>query len=246
VNRWTAVVAGFVAVVAAALFLRLLPPIVVLAVFVGGTAYANRWLKRSATEEVGTTGAEMLGLKREASDPFGLLAFPLALFSRTTDPEVDELVWGPWQGIDVTVFGLTFEAPSLPGSPRRAAFACAFARVDASFPTVVAEPQAMMTSFERTPAERAVQVGDEAFERGWNVWSDDEAFARELLDAEMRDWLHSLGDAWGIEVNGQMAVVYGPRPTRPDVFGVLDTLKGLLEHVGEDLRAAHPPAPSTT
>jgi hypothetical protein len=239
VNRWTAVVAGFVAVVVAAFFLRLLPAIVVLALFVGGTAYMSNWLKRRAKAEVGKTGAEVLGLKREVGDPFGLLAFPLALFSRTTDPEVDELVWGSWQGIDVTVFGLTFDAPSLPSSPRRrAAFACALARVDASFPSLVAEPQAMMTSFERAPTFTAVELEDAAFEREWNVWSDDHSFALGLLDPAMRDWLRSLGDAWGIEVHEKIAIVYGLRPARPDVFGVLDALKGLLDHIPSELRAS--------
>jgi hypothetical protein len=246
VNRWTAIVAGFVALVVAAFFLRLLPPIVVLVLFVAGAAYANTRLKRLAKEEVGKTGAEVLGLRRETGDPFGLLAFPLALFSRTTDPGVDELVWGQWRGLDVTVFGLGFDAPSLPGSTRRTALACALARMDATFPSVIAEPQAMMTSFERAPAAEAVELEDRAFDVEWNVWSDDPSFARELLDAPMRDWLRSLGDAWGIEVNGQMAVVYGPRPPRPDMFGVLESLKGLLEHVRSELRAAHPPAASST
>jgi hypothetical protein len=237
VNRWTAIVAGFVALVVAAFFLRLLPPIVVLVLFVAGAAYANTRLKRLAKEEVGKTGAEVLGLRRETGDPFGLLAFPLALFSRTTDPGVDELVWGQWRGLDVTVFGLGFDAPSLPGSTRRTALACALARIDATFPSVIAEPQAMMTSFERAPTFPPVELEDEAFEREWNVWSDDEPFARELLDTDMRDWLGSLGDAWGIEVHEKMAIVYGPRPSRPDVFGVLDALKGLLDHIPSELRA---------
>jgi hypothetical protein len=41
-----------------------------------------------------------------------------------------------------------------------------------------------------------------------------------------------------------MALVYGPRPSSPDVFGVLDTLKGLVEHVPSEVRAAHPPVTS--
>lgn len=230
----------FVVAVVAALFLRTLPPIVVLALFVGGTAYASTWLKRQARAEVGTTGAEVLGLTREVGDPFGLLAYPLSLFSRTTEPDVDELVWGSWQGLDVTVFGLTFDAPSLPSSPRRrSAFACALARVDASFPTVVVEPQAMMTAFQRAPTTEPVELEDRAFDLEWNVWSDDASFARDLLDAAMRDWLRSLGDAWGMEVHEKIAVVYGPRPPRPDIFGALDALKGVLDRIPSELRATH-------
>jgi hypothetical protein len=242
VNRWGLVVVGFVAAVVAVVLLRALPGVVVLAMFIAGTAYVSRRLKQQAKQDVGKTGAEVLGLRRETGDPFGLLAFPLVLFSRTSDPAVDELVWGSWQGIDVTVFGLTFDAPSLPSSPRtRAAFACALTKVDASFPPVVAEPQAMMTSFQRAPVAAAVRVEDQAFEAEWNVWSDDESFAHELLDDDMRDWLRSLGDRWGIEVSGSMAVVYGPRPGSPDVFGVLEALKGLVAHVPSEVRAAHPP-----
>lgn len=241
-NRWLLVGAAVVVVVVAAYFLRALPPIVVLLLFVGGGTYVSTLLKRKTKGEVVKTGAEMLGLKREAGDPFGLLAFPLALMARTSEPQIDELVWGPWRGIDVSVFGLTFDAPTLPGSPpRRSAFACALAQVDAGFPSVIAEPQALLTSFERAPTAARVEVGDMPFDRAWNVWSDDESFARELLGPAMRDWLRSLGDDWGMEVHGKMAVVYGPRPGRPDVFVILEALKGVVEHIPTELRAAHPP-----
>jgi hypothetical protein len=234
--------AAFVAVVVAAFFLRALPGIVVLILFVGGGAYVTTLLRRRVKGEVVKTGAEMLGLKREVGDPFGLLAFPLALMARTSEPRVDELVWGPWRGIDVTVFGLTFDAPTLPGSPpTRSALACALAQVDAGFPSVVAEPQALLTSFERPPAGTRVEVGDPRFDQAWNVWSEDEGFARKLLGPAMRDWLRSLGDRWGMEVQGKMAIVYGLRPDRPDVFVILEALKGVLEHIPAELRAAHPP-----
>jgi hypothetical protein len=234
--------AAFVAAVVAAFFLRALPGIVVLILFIGGGIYVSTMLKRQAKGEVKKTGAEMLGLKREVGDPFGLLAFPLALMARTSDPRIDELVWGPWRGIDVTVFGLSFDAPTLPGAPpTRSAFACALAKVDAGFPSVVAEPQAMLTSFERAPTGTRVEVGDPSFDHRWNVWSEDEGFARELLGPSMRDWLRSLGDGLGIEVHGKMAIVYGPRPGRPDVVAVLQALKGFLDHIPTELRAAHPP-----
>lgn len=234
--------AAFVAVVVAAFFLRALPGIVVLILFVGGGIYVSTLLKRRVKTEAVKTGAEILGLKREVGDPFGLLAFPLALMARTSEPRVDELVWGPWRGMDVTVFGLTFDAPTLPGSPpTRSAFACALAQVDAGFPSVVAEPQALLTSFQRAPDMARVEVGDAAFDHAWHVWSEDEGFARQLLGPAMRDWLRSLGDRWGMEVHGKMAIVYGPRPTRPDVFVVLEPLKGIIEHIPAELRAAHPP-----
>ena len=245
-NRWSLVVVGLLAAVLGVLLLRALPGIVVLGLFIAGAWYASTRLKQLAKEDVGKTGAEVLGLRRESGDPFGLLAFPLALFERTTHPAVAELVWGPWLGLEVTVFGLAFDAPSLPGSPgARSTFACALAKVDASFPSLVAEPQAMMTAFERAPTATGVEVGDDAFDREWNVWSEDASFARALLDERMRGWLRSLGDDWGIEVGGSMAVVYGPRPSSPDMFGVLGTLKGLVEHVPDEVRVERPDGKTT-
>jgi len=245
VNRWGLVVVAFLAAVVAVLFLRALPGIVVLVLFVAGFAYANSRLKRQAKEDVGKTGAEVLGLRRETADPFGLLGFPLALFARTSHPEISELVWGSWRGLEVTVFGLAFDAPSLSSSRMRTVFACALTRVDVSFPSVVAEPQALMTSFERAPTSPPVELDDPGFDRGWNVWSEDGSFARALLDEPMRDWLRSLDDSWAFEVSGSMALVYGPRPTSPDVFGVLESLKALVEHVPSEVRAAHPPVTTT-
>lgn len=238
---------GFLAAVVAVVFLRALPGIVVFVLFVAGAVFGTSRLKRQAKEDVGKTGAEMLGLRRETADPFGLLGFPLALFSRTSHPEITELVWGPWRELDVTVFGLSFDAPSLSNSPRaRTVFACALTKVDASFPSVVAEPQSMMTSFERAPTSTHVELDDPGFDHEWNVWSEDDSFARALFDEPMRDWLRSLDDAWAIEVSGSMALVYGPRPTTPDVFGVLEALKGLVEHVPSEVRAAHPPVTTGT
>ena len=244
-NRWGLVLLWFLGAVVAVFFLRALPGIVVLALFIGGAVYATSRLKREVKEDVGKTGAEVLGLRRETADPFGLLAFPFVLFPRTSQPEITELVWGPWSGLEVTVFGLGFDAPSLSSSSAtRTVFACAFTKVDASFPSVVAEPQVFLTTFERAPASTHVELDDPGFDAEWNVWSEDGSFARTILDEPMRDWLRSLDDAWAIEVSGSMVLVYGPRPSSPDVFGVLDTLRGLVEHVPSEVRAAHPPVTS--
>ena len=243
--RWGLVVVWFLGAVVAVFFLRALPGIVVLALFIGGAVFATSRLKREVKEDVGKTGAEVLGLRRETADPFGLLGFPFALFSRTSHPEITELVWGPWSGLEVTVFGLGFDAPSLSSSSAtRTVFACALTKVDASLPSVVAEPQVFLTTFERAPTSTRVELDDPGFDAAWNVWSEDGSFARALLDEPMRDWLRSLDDAWAIEVSGSRALVYGPRPNSPDVFGVLDTLKGLVEHVPSEVRVAHPPVTS--
>lgn len=234
--------AAVAAVVVAALLLKVVPAVLVLALFVGGVAYANHRL-RDATRKQTRSGAELLGFKREASDPFGILGYPVALFARTTDTAIDELVWGPWRGLDVRVFAASFVSPTVfEEQSVRASFACAMTRVEASLPAAVVEPQAFLTRIERPPAAPTVHTGDPQFDAALAVWSDDPAFARTLLDPPMREWLRSLDHRWGIEVHGRIVMVYGPRPDRPDVIAILETLKGFLDRLPRDLLASHPPA----
>jgi hypothetical protein len=243
VNPWTRVLVATGAVVAAAVLLRLLPGVLVLLLFVGGVAYVNYRFRRVSKERVRTGGEELLGLKREPVDPFGILGYPLALFARTTDAAIDELAWGPWHGLDVHVFAVSFRAPTLPDHPgRRASLSCAMTRVEASLPGIVVEPQIFLTLIERPPTAPALDVGDAAFHASTNVWCDDPDFGRELLHASMREWLGSLDSRWGIDVRDRVVMVYGPRPDRPDVVTTLETLKGFLDHLPKDLLASHPPA----
>lgn len=240
-NVWVRVLAVVAAVILAALVLKSLPAILVLALLIGGVAFVNRRLRRPAGKAA-RSGAELLGLSREERDPFGILGYPLALFARTEDPAIDELVWGRWQGLDVRVFAMSFAAPTLLERGERTSFGCAMSQVDASLPALVVEPQLFVTLTERPPAAPRFRSGDERFEGVMNVWCEDPAFGRELLDSSLREWLRSLDPGWGIEVGGKIVMVYGPRPQRPDVVPILETLKDLLERLPKDLLAAHPPA----
>jgi hypothetical protein len=98
---WVRVVAVVVLVVFATLLLKVLPPLLVLGLFVAGLSYGAAVIRRADRAERARrgTGAEILGLRRETSDPFGLVGYPVQLFERTTDPSIDELVWGTWRGL---------------------------------------------------------------------------------------------------------------------------------------------------
>ena len=239
-NPWVRVVGAFAAIVIAAFFLRLLPPLLVLALLIAGFWYASHRL-RTAERAARPVGAELLGLKRETADPFGLLGYPLQLFSRSGEPAIDELVWGRWRGLEVRVFGLSLRAPSLSADAvGRSSVAGALTTLGRTVPSVVAEPQAFVTAFERAPELERVAVGDDAFDDVWAVWSSDPSFALEVLTPEMRDWLGALGERWGIELGERIAMVYGPTPERADVVAVLEALHELLAHLPAD----HPSSPA--
>lgn len=240
-SPWARVLLVLVAAVGGALLLRVVPPLLVLSLFIGSVSYINYRFRR-AVRQAPRTGSELLGLKREAEDPFGILGYPIALFTRGSDPAIDELVWGTWNGLDVRVFAVSLLAPTLPGHPpQRASFACALARLEADLPGVVIEPGAFVTRIERAPAVPVVEIDDPRFSAAFNVWSEDAAFARDLLIQDLRDWLGSLDSRWAVELHGRIAIVYGPRPDRPDVISILETLKDLLEQMPKDVLAAHPP-----
>ena len=227
-NPWVRVVGALAAIVAAAFLLKLLPPLLVLAMVIGAFWYVSHRL-RTAERTERPVGAELLGLKREAADPFGLLGYPLQLFTRSGEPAIDELVWGRWRGLEVRVFGLSLRAPSLSADAvDRTGLAGALTVLGSAVPSLVVEPQAFVTTFERAPELQRVVVSDDAFDDVWAVWSSDRAFALEVLTSGMRDWLGSLGERWGIELGDRMATVYGPTPERPDVVAVLEALQELL------------------
>jgi hypothetical protein len=244
---WGRVLAAFVAAVAAAFLLKAVHPVLVLAIFLVGVAFAFSRVRRTKQAPERRTGAELLGLKREGQDPFGIVGYPLALFSRTDEPAVGELVWGRWRSLEVRVFELSFAGPSLVGSTGTpTVLACAMAQLESKAPALVAEPMAFVTLLDRPPAMPRLEAGDGSpLGRSMGVWCGDADAARRLLD-DAGEWLETLAPRWGVEVRGQIAIVYGPRPEHPDIVGSLETLRELVGHVSASgaLRSTDPATPA--
>jgi hypothetical protein len=242
VGLWPRVIALAVAAIVAALLLKLAPPVVVLAVFVAVAALMWAWARRSRSS-LRADDAGVLGLRREAGDRFGVLGSPLALFARATAPAIDEVLWGRWRSLDVRAFELSLDRPSaVEPEPGRASFACAMTTLQADLPGLVVEPQTFQMQLGAPAPGEAIEVGVPSFDQATTVWSDDRDFALRVLDGPTRSWLLSLEERWGVEVRGRLALVYGPRPERPDVMGLLETLRDLLQRLPGDLGAARPPA----
>ncbi len=240
-HLWPRAIAVGVGAIVAALLLKVAPPLVVLAVFVAGFAVFYVRLTR-AMRPATIADAEATGLERAETDPFGILGYPLLLLSRVVEPAIDEVVWGRWRGIDVHAFALSFGAAAIDGAaPARTVFSCAMARIPSPAPAVVVEPQLFATSLAAPDLER-IDLGDDPFEEAMRIWSRDEAFARALLVPATREWLRSAEPAWGLEVRGNIALVYGPKAQGPDVTPTLETLRGLLARLPKDEGVPHPPA----
>jgi len=232
-------IAVLAAVIVAALLLKVLPPIVVLVAFVGGVAYMNHVLKTSAKAEARGDAVAVLGLRREDQDPFGLLGYPLALFSRGRDPRIEDLVWGAWRGLEVRRFDLSFEHPLAGAEAERPRFACALAPLDADVPHLVVEPLTFVVRLASEAPMAQVSTGSERLDRAFVVRCDEPGFAGDLVDEAMAAWLADLGEDRGFEVTGSLALLYGPAASAGDVVTVLEVLQGFLERVPEGVRSSH-------
>jgi hypothetical protein len=221
-NPWLRVLAVFGGAIAAALFLRVLPPIIVLVFFVGGIAAVNLTLRRRVKNERGAYRSETLGLKRGKSDPFGLLGYPFALFSRCEQAAIEDVRWGAWRGLDVKRFDLSCSTPS---GDERTRFACAIGPAGPSIVPLVVEAEAMAALLSE-PAMGKVDIGSPGYGRPSVVRCDDPAFARAIVGPPMLRWLGGLEEPWGFEMHGSLAVVYGPPSS-----GVEDTLERLQAFV---------------
>ena len=230
-NLWLTAIAGGGAVILAALLLKRAHPLIVAAIFLTASGVLYVRVRRTVKPQERPQG-ELAGLRREAVDPFGILAYPIGLFARVSEPSIHDVVWGRWRTLDVHAFDLSFPAPGL-AVPAGSTFGCAMTRVEAGLPDLVVEPQVFRTSLG-PPTDPAIEVGDPGLDAVLGAWAEDEPGARALLDAPMRTWLRSLESRWGIELRGSIAIVYGPKPEGPDVQPVLDTLRAFVEHLPRD------------
>jgi hypothetical protein len=242
---WLRVLLVVVAAVAAAFLLKAVPPVVVLLVVVVVLAVGFSRVRQAKQLPQRGTGAELLGLKREPNDPFGIVGYPLSLFSRTNEPAVGDLVWGRWHSLEVRVFELAFTGPSLAGSSSGATvLSCAMAQLEPVAPAFVAEPLSFVTLLDRPPAMPRLEDDDGSLGRSMGVWCEDAEAGRRVLDDATREWLASLAPRWGAEARGHIAIVYGPRPEHPDIVSSLETLRELVARLTAS-GALHPADPAT-
>jgi hypothetical protein len=228
-NPWVRVLLAFVLAVAAVVFLRLLPPVIVLVAFLGGITAINLRLKGRVKRERATFRSEVVGLRLERDDPFGLPAYPFALFGRCGRSEVGNVRWGTWHVLEVKRFDLT----SAPAEGREAIrLACAIAPAAYSvFPLLVESTR--FANLLTAPALETVEI--EALDpQRWVVRCADASLAAALVGPPMAAWLAELDEPWGFEVNGSLALAYGPPSSGiEEPLERLEAFARLIEEAGQ-------------
>jgi hypothetical protein len=163
-NPWLRVLAAFGLAIAAALFLKVLPPLIVLVFFIGSIAAVNLGLRRKVKDERKGFASEGLGLKLEREDPFGLAGYPFAPFSRCEAGSIEDVRWGTWRGLEVKRFDLACATRA--GEQVR--FGCAIGPIAPAAVPLVLEAAVWGTLLGDPPFD-AVEVGAADGERGYTV-----------------------------------------------------------------------------
>jgi hypothetical protein len=244
-NAWLRVIGLFVAIVIAALLLKVLPTFLVLALFIGGVAYANHLLTQKPKRQPTRTTAGLVGLRPDTEGEVQVLALPFALLARGSGATVRDMLAGARQGTDVKLFSLSYLPSMPPGVPvEERTFSCAIAGTAAICPHLIVEPRSLLTAEgDRAPLPE-VRTEAASFDHAFDVRSSDEAFARELLDDATRSWLLD-GERWGFELNGQLMLIYGPPVRQADLDLTLEAMDTLLARVASVAPSA-PAAASET
>jgi hypothetical protein len=188
--------AAFGVAIAAALFLKVLPPLIVLVFFIGGIAAVNLRLRRKVKDERKGFASEALGLKVEREDPFGLTGYPFALFSRCEAGSIEDVRWGTWRGLEVKRFDLACATRAA----EQVRFGCAIGPVAPAAVPLVLEAAVWGTLLGDPPFD-AVDVGAADGERGYAVRCADPGSARARRSRAVR-WVGDLDEPWGFEIHG--------------------------------------------
>jgi hypothetical protein len=231
VNPWIRLLGLLVAIVVAALFLRVLPPLVVLALFVGGVVYANHVLTVVPKREGSRGTAEALGLRPVPAEQEGLSGYPFALLQRP-GAATSQVMAGPWRGIEVRLFDLeTVVESAVEGDDGRRRFSAAIAPLPFESPHVVVEPLGFLTPADQRPALPVVPDLPPSFSAAFDARSEVPAFATELLGSSVRDWLVSREERTAFETFGRAVLVYEPWTPVKERDLLLETVLGFLDAI---------------
>jgi len=212
-------------------------------VLVGGIAYLS-YLSKKKRRLGFATMARQLGMQYSEEDPLGLLGEPFALFSKGDGRGIENVIWGAWQGLDVSAFDYWYYEESTDGKGNRSKtyyrFDCSIAPVDAACPPLTIERENVLTKLAGALSFHDIQFEDETFNKAFNVRSPEPKFANDAIDARMMTWLMAHGKPFRIELVGNRILVAGEKCAPTELLQVIGTAKGFLEQLPRVVFSLYP------
>lgn len=190
--------------------------------------------------ELGDAAAH-LGLQFTPEDHLHLDRLPFTFFKREDVRQVANTAWGTVDGMSVWVWDAWLKARRLPGGGPQ--LTCIATVVTAGFPTLA------VVGKEAVPPARGLdELGLEPYDvegdlaARFEVHTADKAFADDLLQPEMVEWL-AEGDARDrYELSGPYLVLAVPTAVGDDLEGLLTHVGALRSHLPPGLAARYPPS----
>lgn len=201
--------------------------------------YRIRVRPRMSASALEASGA---GLRHSAKDRFGLRNLPFGLLARLAPPStVGNVIWGTWQGMEVTLFDLWSAGRQFgPPNDGDGVYRCVLMPFPAGWPEFVVEPERLTSQIPQALSPRDIQLESEEFNRRFEVRCVDQRFATAVLDGRMIAWLLSLDDEWGFETHEGMLLAYGPLHDGRDPMVALEVPRAFLDHIPEVVYSLFP------
>jgi hypothetical protein len=172
------------------------------------------WLRARRREAFGLFALRH-GFQWSPTDPFGLLTWPFRLFSRGDGRGIENVVWGALRDEQFVAFDFWYyeQTTNSQGHTTRSyrRFSCVQVEVPASFPSLEARPEGVMSRLADAVGLDDIDFELEEFNRRWNVRASERRFAYELIDQRMMRFLMEMADGCSFEVAGNRVLVYGDR-----------------------------------
>lgn len=208
--------------------------VVLIVLAAAGAAYASYTFKKKRREALAVF-AKQYRLEYSQDDPFGLTGSPFHLFTLGDGQGCENVVWGDWQGIPMREADYWYYTESTDSEGHRTKsyhkFSVVIAEVGCSVPYVSLAKEGLLTKLADHLGFRDIDFESEAFNRAFNVKSEDREFAYRLIDARMEQFLLETGGAFGFEVRGSELLVYSDRRGPADLVPLFGTAKAFHEHI---------------
>ncbi|MEX0833543.1 MAG: hypothetical protein WD276_06690 [Actinomycetota bacterium] len=200
----------------------------------GGAIYLSIYLKKKRRQELQLM-ARQLGLRYSQEDPFGLLAYPFALFRKGDGRGLENVLAGKWQELEVKEFDYWYyeESRDSDGNTSRTyyRFSCVATDIDAACPPLTIGRENFFTRMADSLGFRDIEFELGEFNKNFQVKGKDRKFANDLVDARMMQWLLGAGEGWSFEVSGNQVMCFAKRRRPTELIPLFGTLKAFREHV---------------
>ena len=203
-------------------------------------SYAMKERRRAAFAQQ----AAFLRLTYAADDALGILGYPFTLLHRGDGQGVENLVYGPWQELDVIAFDFWYydESTDANGHTSRSyhRFDCAIVPIDADCPRLAIGRETLLTSLAGALSFHDIEFESEDFNRAFHVTCEVPKFANDVIDQRMMSWLLTTGSKHSYETIGNRVLVAGPRIDPAALPVLLGAARGFVQHVPKVVSSLYP------